>query len=274
MAPFKTYLRQNTEVVVAGLLGLFLAVTGAIVAACCGFAQLTTILISVGTSLIAAAVVTYLSPISREVYQKFVGLGISDVFPSRDDIPKRHWCGWIRQAKHRCVLLGIANNNWCGDGDFEPSLLKAVRSGVEMKILFLSPLGNAVKTRANEDNRRDLAPVIRSSIRFVWEHIRSKLDKEPDAQNLLQVYVYDATPSSGMTWIDDRFMVVTHYLAGFANVTSPALIVKPVQDDPDARDLYRTYEENAEEILKSKHCILLTPDNIHDYLPPQKDENK
>jgi hypothetical protein len=272
MASLKVYLRQNTEVVVAGLLGFFLAVIGAVVAIC-SFTQLSTILISVGTSLIAAAVVTYLSPVSREVYQKFVGLGISDVFPSRDDIPKRHWCGWIREAKRRCLILGIANNNWCGDGDFEPSVLKAVRSGVELKILFLSPIGNAVKTRKHEDNRRDLAPVIRSSVRFVWEDVRRKLDKEPEAQKLLQLYVYDATPSSGMTWIDDRFMVVTHYLAGFANVTSPALIVKPVESDPDARDLYRTYEENVEEILKSKSCILLTPENITEYLP-QKEETK
>jgi hypothetical protein len=269
MASFKVYLRQNTEVVVAGLLGLFLAVIGAVVAIC-RFTPLSTILISVGTSLIAAAVVTYLSPVSREVYQKFVGLGISDVFPSRDDIPKRHWCGWIREAKHRCLLLGIANNNWCRDGDFEPAVLKAVRSGVELKILFLSPIGNAVKTRAHEDNRRNLDSMIRSSVRFMWEEVRSKLDEEPVAQKLLQLYVYDATPSSGMTWVDDRFMVVTHYLAGFANVTSPALIVKPVKSDPDARDLYRTYEENVQEILKNKSCILLTKENVKDYLPKEE----
>ena len=271
MGSFKLYLRQNTEVVVAGLLGLFLAIIGASLAACERLTQLSTILVSVGTSLIAAAVVTYLSPVSREVYQKFVGLGIGDVFPSRDDIPKRHWCGWIRQARHQCVLLGIANNNWCGDGDFEPSVLKAVRSGVEIKVLFLSPVGNARKTRAHEDNRRDLESVIRSSIKFVWEDVRGKLDREPEAQNLLKLYVYDATPSSGMTWIDDRFMVVTHYLAGFANVTSPALIVKPVIDDPDGRDLYRTYEENVLEILKSKHCVQLTPENVSEYLPKREE---
>jgi hypothetical protein len=273
VASLKLYLRQNTEVVVVGLLGITLVIIGAIVYTCCRLAQLSTILVSVGTSLIAAAVVTYLSPVSREVYQKFVGLGISDVFPSRDDIPKRHWCGWIRQAKHRCVLLGIANNNWCGDGDFEPSVLKAVRSGVELKILFLDPTGNAVKTRAIEDNRRDLAPVIRTAIRFIWNEVRNKLEGEPEAQKLLQIYVYDATPSSGMTWIDDRFIVVTHYLAGFANVTSPALIVKPVEDDPDARDLYRTYEENAEAILKSKTCVLLTPENVETYLPKKEGNN-
>jgi hypothetical protein len=62
--------------------------------------------------------------------------------------------------------------------------------------------------------------------------------------------------------------VVTHYLAGFANVTSPALIVKPVETGPDASDLYRTYEENAERLIE--RSTLLTPDNIKDYLPKEE----
>jgi len=269
MASFKVYLRQNTEVVVAGLLGFSLVVIGAGVAACRNLAQLSTILISVGASLIAAAVVTYLSPVSREVYQKFVGLGIDDVYPSRAEIPKKNWCAWIKRAKRRCFLLGIANNNWCGDRDFEPSVLRAVRSGVEVTILFLDPNGNAVLTREKEDGRRKTSATIRSSIRVVWEDIRSKLDREADAQKLLKLYVYDATPSSGMTWIDDSFMVVTHYLAGFANVTSPAMIVKPVETDPEAGDLYRTYEENAGKLLE--RSTLLTADNISKFLPREEE---
>jgi hypothetical protein len=272
MASFKVYLRQNTEVVVVGLLGFCLTVVGVGIAACRNLSELSTILISVGASLIAAAVVTYLSPVSREVYQKFVGLGINDVYPSRADIPKRNWCAWIRGAKRRCFLLGIANNNWCADGDFEPSVLKAVRSGVEMTILFLDPNGNAVTTREKEDGRRKTSTTIRSSIRMVWEEIRAKLDGETKVQSLLKLYVYDATPSSGMTWIDDSLMVVTHYLAGFANVTSPALIVKPVETDPDARDLYRTYEENAEKLLQ--RSTLLTPSNIKDYLPEEENPSE
>src|SRR5207253_8409706 len=103
---------------------------------------------------------------------------------------------------------------------------------VEMTILFLDPKGNAVITLEKEDGRRNTAETIRSSIRVVWKEIRSELDGESEAQGLLKLYVYDATPSSGVTWVDDSFMVVTHYLAGFANVTSPALIVKPVETDP------------------------------------------
>jgi hypothetical protein len=63
-------------------------------------------------------------------------------------------------------------------------------------------------------------------------------------------------------------MVVTHYLAGFANVTSPALIVKPVETDPDARDLYRTYEENAEKLIE--RSTLLTAENVKKYLPKEE----
>jgi hypothetical protein len=102
----------------------------------------------------------------------------------------------------------------------------------------------------------------------LWE-IRKELDAEAKAQPFLKLYVYDATPSSGMTLIDDSFMVVTHYLAGFANVTSPALIVKSVETDPDSRDLYRTYVENVEKILQ--RSVLLTAENINGYLPKEEE---
>lgn len=141
MASLKIYLRQNTEIVVVGALGVFLTAVGGVLAWCGGSQQISTILISVGCSLIAAALVTYFSPVSREVYQKFVSLGIDDVFPSRDDIPKRNWCGWIRLADRKCVLLGVANNNWCGDGDFEPALFKAVSHKAEVIILLFGTFG-------------------------------------------------------------------------------------------------------------------------------------
>lgn len=264
-------IQQNSEVVLVGLVGMLFIVAG-IVCACRHFDPVTwSVLIGIGGSLLAAALTTFFSPLSRDLYQKFVGLGVEDVYPSRDDIPKRNWCNWLRSARKRCLLLGTANNNWCRDPDFAPTLLERLRSGVTVIVLFLDPEGKAVRTRAEEDKGRNTGKAIRASIKEMWE-IRRQLEGEKASQDRLQLRVYDATPSSGMTWVDDSFMIVTHYLAGFANLTSPALKVKPVQTRPGERDLYRTYEENAEQLIR--RSTLIEPDNVKTYLPAEVKSNE
>ena len=265
-------IQQNSEVVLVGLLGVLFVVLG-IVAACRNINPVSwSVLIGIGGSLIAAALTTFFSPVSRELYRKFVGLGVEDVYPSRDDIPKHNWCQWLRSCRKSCVLLGTANNNWCRDPDFKSALLERLRAGVVVKVLFLDPdpEGKAIKTRSKEDKGRNTEKAIRESIQLMWE-IRKELIDEPKAQGRLELRVYDKTPSSGMTWVDDRFMIVTHYLAGFANLTSPALRVRPVETRPGYRDLYRTYEENATELLKSS--TLISDENVQRFLPPEEKSN-
>src|SRR5581483_5361510 len=260
----RLYIRQNLEVLGVATLGVAAVAVGIGVAICSQkHPHLYTVCVSVGSSLIAAALVTLLSPGSREVYQRFVRLGIEDVYPSRDEIPKKKWTQWLRSARHQCVLLGIANNNWCRDGDFEPALFDRLRSKVEVQIFFLDPTSQEVVTRGKEDEGRNTEETIRKSIAVLWG-LKQKLNTDADAQRRLKLYVYDATPSCGMTWVDS-IMIVTHYLAGFANVTSPALIAKPVQSSPGERDLYSTYAENLERIRS--RAVLLADENIKKYLP-------
>jgi hypothetical protein len=99
------------------------------------------ILLSVGSSIIAAGIVALLSPINEEVYQKFLSLGIEDVYTSRSDVENRQWCNWLQLAKRRCVLLGIAHGNWRRDAEFEGVLLQRLSNNVQVKILFLNPNG-------------------------------------------------------------------------------------------------------------------------------------
>ena len=262
-------IQQNSEVVLVGLLGVLSIVSG-IVAACRDVNPVAwSVLIGIGGSLIAAALTTFFSPLSRDLYRKFVGLGVEDVYPSRDDIPKRNWCAWLRSVRKRCLLLGTANNNWCRDPDFASTLKERLRSGVSVIVLFLNPdpESKAIQTRAKEDKGRDTGKAIRESIKVMWE-IREELKEEPKAQEGLQLRVYDATPSSGVMWVDDSFMIVTHYLAGFANLTSPALKVKPVLTKAGERDLYRTYEENATELVR--RSTLIAPENISKYVPKEE----
>src|ERR1035437_10701754 len=88
--------------------------------------------------------------------------------------------------------------------------------------------------------------VIQRSLREVWR-IRSSL--EPSVRGYLKLYVYDATPSLGVTWIDD-VMLVTHYLASRTNLTSPALVVEP---RPGSDTLYAVYEQNVDGI-RAREC--------------------
>jgi len=59
-----------------------------------------TILVGIGTSLLAAWIVTYLSPASAEVYQRFLRLGVVDFFESRKDIPNPQWVQWLAGLRY------------------------------------------------------------------------------------------------------------------------------------------------------------------------------
>jgi hypothetical protein len=80
----KLFLRQHYGY--APLVGLLLAIAG-VEAGYHGHPYWLTFLVGIGTSLIAAGVVTFLSPTSDEMYQMFLALGIRDIWPSRRDVP-------------------------------------------------------------------------------------------------------------------------------------------------------------------------------------------
>lgn len=220
------------------------------------------ILLSVGSSIIAAAIVAYLSPVNEEAYQKFLSLGIEDVYTSRSDVENRQWCKWLRRAKRRCVLLGIAHGNWRRDADFAGTLLERLSNKVEVKIFLLDPNGPAATLRAQEDSGRDTKLEIRTSIRILWQMREGFPD---DVKPRLRLYVYDATPSLGVTWIDD-FMIATHYLAGSTNVTSPALLMEPGQPSDERQGLYGIYANNVT-FIENHFATLITNENINVYAP-------
>ena len=204
----RRFLRQNYGY--GPLIGLLLAI-GGVSAGYNGYPYWSTFLIGVGTSVIAAGLVTLLSPSADEIYQQFLALGIRGLWPSRRDVPPRNWCEWLGQTSKQCTLLGVAHGEWRNDEKFGPALINCLRrKDVEVKILFLNPNSGLAAARAREE-QRDTPATIRESIRLIWS-IRNGL-----ALNLrqrLRLYVYDSTPSSGATWVDD-FMIVTHYLAGY-----------------------------------------------------------
>jgi len=189
-------------------------------------------------------------------------LGIEDVYPSRRDVERNKWVQWLRRARRSCVLLGIAHGNWRLDHDFEGALIERLQNNVEVKVMFLDPTRTAADLRAKEDKTRNTKMEIKTSIQFLWR-IRQNLP--PELRPRLRLFVYEATPSLGLTWIDDKFMVATHYLAGSTNLTSPALLLEPGRFESERLDLYDIYAKNAQSI-EQEFSVEIDERNVEHYL--------
>jgi hypothetical protein len=218
--------------------------------------NIATVLISIGASLIAASLTTLLSPITEEVYQNFLKMGVAEIHASRRDIAPHRWCEWMGAAGERCMLIGIAHHEWARDTEFEPTVMDRVRHNVKISVYFLDPNSEIAQKRAEEDTGRELVNTIKKSIEVMWK-IRNKL--EGDVRENFKLYVYDATPVG--TSLFDNLMVASHYLAAFQNLTSPALVLRPV----GPKDMYSVYAANARSI--ADHATRLTEETIQQYLP-------
>jgi hypothetical protein len=219
--------------------------------------------IGVGSSILAAAIVAFLSPASETGYRKFISFGIIDIWSSRGAI--KDWVNWMETARETCVLFGIAHGGWCDDARFASALKERLNQGVGFRILFLDPNSRCAQIRADEEKNskssRNTQTKIRESIRKIWE-IRESLTAGQKEQ--LRLFVYEATASCGLTWVDQQ-MLVTHYLAGLPDVTSPALLLTRPQVGME-RSLYDVYADNLNEII---HRMSRPVDekNIDEFLP-------
>jgi len=214
----------------------------------------------IGSSILATVIVSFGGPSGNRTYQTFIRLGIEDFYPSRNDVPNETWVDSLRQARAQCILLGQAHGEWCDDPGFEDAVIERLASGVVIEVFFLDPTGKGIATRTKEDSRgtRNLEGRIRRSIKFMWD-IRQKL--QDPSKSRLKLYVYDATPSVGVTWIDSS-MLVTHYLPGSVNLTSPALRIEPRQG---TKSVYSVYQSNIN-TLRAEFSALLTDSNIGSFI--------
>jgi hypothetical protein len=217
----------------------------------------------IGASVLATVIVSFAGPAGDEAYQRFLSLGVINFYSNRDNVPKNEWVDRLGKAKERCILLGQAHGNWCRDLRFRPALVDRLTNGVQVEMFFLNPKETAAELRSKEDIIRDTRDSIRRSLKEVWD-IREGL-QEP-AKERLTLWVYNATASLGVTWVDAE-MLVTHYLAGAANVTSPALLVQP---RPGSDTPYAVYSQNVNKI-RANFSIKVTSANIAAYTHEETD---
>ena len=212
----------------------------------------------VGGSVLATVLVGFWALDADEAYQAFLQHGVTRFYPDREQ-SHVDWVGKLREAKHRCILLGQAHGGWSNDRTFRPALLDRVRAGVGVEIFFLDPTGDAARVRAAED-RKNIEPLLsrtKASISVVWA-IRKELDQQ--LRDRMRLYVYNATPSLGLNWFDTT-MFAAHYLGGLTNSTSPLLRVE-YRPGPDT--LYAVYEENVE-VIRDNFSTMITDANVAKY---------
>lgn len=259
----RAHLRSRSQPIVLGL-GLVVTIGGALAWHYNWIGTIRgSLTIGVGASILAAAIVAYLSPASEAGYRKFISFGIVDMWSSRRAI--KGWVDWMETAQETCVLFGIAHGGWCEDGRFESALKERLNHGVSFRVLFLNPNCQAAAIRAREETGRNTEEKIRKSIREVWK-IRESLT--PAQRGQLRLFVYEATASCGLTWVDQK-MVVTHYLAGLADETSPALFLTRPEIGME-RSLYDVYANNLEEIIQ-RMSRPVDESNIQEFLAQQSE---
>jgi hypothetical protein len=245
------------------LLGLLLILVGALVrwGGPPDF-NLPIILLGVGCSMVAAGLVAYLNPVTAELYERILAMGVSHVYPSRNEIERKNWVEWLRSADQRFVQVGISNSGWRTDTTILPALKDRLEHNVEVKLFFLDPTSSAAGIRGKEEPHRDTQREIRDTIGYFWAH-RELFEEDLKAR--FKMYVYNATPSLGLTWTD-QLMVATHYLAAFQNLTSPALFLEPPRFPHRGSNLYKVYAENVK-MLETNLSTFLRDENITQFVP-------
>jgi hypothetical protein len=220
-------------------------------------------LVGIGTSMLATMLVSFAGPDGDETYRAFLQLGVREFYANRSKVPNDSWVDWLESAQRTCLLLGQAHGEWIRDDRFESALVGRLVAGIQIQILFLDPTTEAAETREKEDRQnKELKARIKESIGKLWK-IRERLPEAARAR--LSVYAYTATPSLGVTWIDD-WMLVTHYLAGFNNLTSPAL---KVESSPNPTSPYAIYAKNVDRI-RDFHSEMVTQENIDNFTNVQR----
>jgi hypothetical protein len=188
-------------------------------------------------------------------------MGVTNFYADRSLVPNESWVDWLAGAQRRCILLGQAHGEWIRDYRFKDALRNRLMEGVQVEVFFLDPTSHAADVREREDRQTPgTKERIKGSIKALWE-IRKGLN-DATTRDRLTVYTYSATPSLGVTWIDD-WMLVTHYLAGLNNLTSPALRVEP---STKLRSPYAVYAKNVEQIRDPLYSTKVTDENIGRYI--------
>jgi len=210
-------------------------------------ATLRVILLGIGTALVASAIVAFLAieqdrvePPDKLLAAAVRKLGLESGFKNRNYLGDQFWLDLLTSAREHYRVLGVA-------------FVAAISGhGVEVELLFLKPDSDYAKKREQQEQRSTRADIA-DAICWFWSLKQSLEDKR---QRLLELYEYDETPTSGITWSDNR-MIVTLYLARRLNLAAPGIVLK----GPDG-ELWTRYRSNFTEVKRK--ATVLSQERIDD----------
>jgi hypothetical protein len=187
------------------------------------------ILLGLSTSMLASIVVAAVALEKNEFAETVSRLGIRTIFGNRKrEVPDDWWTELLRDSRRHFRVLGTANHGYLQNSDVvrqetQSALETALgRDGVQIVFLWLDPELATAEQREKEEARRTLRSDTCDAIKFFWD-FRTGLSQ--DEAKRLQLRVYKALPTCGITWADDD-IIVTHYLTGELNLTAPGLILQ------------------------------------------------
>jgi hypothetical protein len=189
----------------------------------------------VATSLLAAAIFTYLTGTNDEYAEDLRKLGVGEAFEDREmAFDNDDWANFVGDARHRVVIVGNANHGYRQNAEVQAltqsSFYKALkRRGLQIEIYWLDPTSPFAELREGEEERGLRRDTVQA-MDFFWQ-LRSGLPQEE--QQRLNFYYYAALPSCGVS-IRDDLMIVTNYLARRLNLKAPGLVLslrKPLRGE-------------------------------------------
>lgn len=248
---------QRYPTIVAGLFGLLLIIWGNAAASWWPIAK--DAMVGAGASVIASVVIFAIFSSKEQLSYRVMKYGIKQLFHDRyKEFHEVFWADFLSTAKRQVRILGVANHGYVTKKgvlkDREQGVFTSLlnRDSVTITILWLDPTKVIAEERDEEESRGTREDTIRSILAF--HQFRQSLPQQ--AQRKLNLKMYDATPTCGVTWVDNS-MVVTHYLSHLPNQESPGFVLtysvidkllSSVGHDHEFGALYDVYGDNLKAI--------------------------
>lgn len=251
---------QRYPTIIAGLFGLLLIIFGN--AASTWWPIAKDALVGAGASVIASVVIFVIFFSKDQLSYRVMKYGVKQLFHDRyKELHEKFWADFLSSAKRQVRILGVANHGYVTkEGlikDHERDVFRSllIKGNVTITILWLDPTKAIAEERDEEETRGTREDTIRSIQTF--HKFRQSLPVS--AQHKFKLKMYNATPTCGITWVDDN-MVVTHYLSHRSNLGAPGFVLtysvidkllSRVGHDHEYAALYDVYGDNLKAIERS-----------------------
>lgn len=219
-------------------------------------------LAAVSASGIAGSLIAFFQLFQDDRLESASAWGVDAIFDDRlHHFSDDEWQELVKMADRSFRVLGLANHGYVNKGnkDIFKALFKEMlrsRPGLEIAFLWIDPeWEEMISVRGREEGRTSPWDLLDSIIAFSDE-IRGGLEEA--YRDRLRLMRYRFIPTCGITWIDDSYMVVTHYLTSKPNLNAPGLtlynlrlprFLRWVRVLSQGQSLYDIYKGNLEYVL-------------------------